>query len=83
MIINSQKPKEWMCHNLKIGFVIKCEMQGPMKLKMCLGVKHILANGGECKGWNQMTPKCTSTMGVALVRELKMFKTLVWKVKKH
>ncbi len=37
-------------YNPNIGFVIKCEVQGPMRLRMCLGVKHILTNGGECKG---------------------------------
>jgi hypothetical protein len=26
-----------------------CEMQGPLRLKMCLGVKHIVTNRGECK----------------------------------
>jgi hypothetical protein len=38
------------CHNPNIGFVTKCEMQGPMRLRLCLGVKDILTNGGECKG---------------------------------
>jgi len=28
------------CHNPNIGFVTKCEVQGPIRLKMCLGVKH-------------------------------------------
>jgi len=28
----------------------KCEMQGPMKLRMYLGVKHTFTDGGECKG---------------------------------
>ncbi len=51
--------------------------------KMCLGVKHTLTNGGECKGWSPMTPKCTSTLGVAFVRELQMFKALIGKVKKY
>jgi hypothetical protein len=55
------------CHNLNIGFVIKCGMQGPLSQKMCLGVKHTLTNGGECKGWSPMTPKCTPTLGVAFV----------------
>jgi len=30
-----------------------------------------------------MTPKCTSILGVAFMRELQMFKTLVGKAKKH
>jgi len=38
------------CRNLNIGFATKCEVQGPMRLKVCFGVKHILTNGGECKG---------------------------------
>jgi hypothetical protein len=66
-----------------IGFTIKCEMQGPMKPKVCLGVKHTLTNGGECKGWSPMIPKCTPTLGVALVWELWMFKALVEKEKEH
>jgi hypothetical protein len=49
---------------------------------MCLGVKHTLTNGGECKGWNPTTPKCTPTLGVALVWELEMFKALVGKANK-
>jgi hypothetical protein len=39
-----------MCRNPNIGFVTKCEVQGPMRLKVCLGVKHTLKNGGKCKG---------------------------------
>jgi hypothetical protein len=50
---------------------------------MCLCVKHIFTNGGECKGWNPMTHKCTHTLGVALLQELQMFKTLVAKENKH
>jgi hypothetical protein len=50
---------------------------------MCLGVKHILTNGGDCKGWSPMTPKCTPTLGIALVWELWMFKTLIRKANKH
>jgi len=38
------------CCNHNIGFMTKCEIQRPMKLKMCLGVKHTLTNGGKCKG---------------------------------
>jgi hypothetical protein len=41
---------KYYCRNLNIGFVTKCEMQAPMRPKMCLGVKHIFTNGGECKG---------------------------------
>jgi hypothetical protein len=37
--------------------------------KMCLDVKHTFTNGGECKGWNPMTPKCTSTLGVTVVHK--------------
>jgi len=50
---------------------------------MCLGVKHILTNGGECMGCNLMTPKCILTLRVALMWELQMFETLVGKVNKH
>jgi hypothetical protein len=38
------------CRNPNIGFTTKCEMQGPMRLRVCLGVKHTLTNGEECKG---------------------------------
>jgi len=48
----------------------KCELQGPIRPKMCLGVKHTLINGGECKGLSPMIPKCTPTLGVALMQEL-------------
>jgi len=51
--------------------------------KVCLGVKHTFTNGGECKGWNLMTPKCTPTLGIALVQELQMFSALVRKANKH
>jgi hypothetical protein len=35
---------------LTLGLRLKCEMHEPMKLKMCLGVKHTFTNGGKCKG---------------------------------
>ncbi len=70
------------CRNLNIGFTTKCEVQGPMRLRMCLGVKHILTNGGECKWWTPMTPKCTPILGIAFVRELWMFRALVGTCKK-
>jgi hypothetical protein len=38
------------CYNRNIGFATKWEVQGPMRLRVCLGVKDILTNGGECKG---------------------------------
>jgi hypothetical protein len=38
------------CYNPNIGFITKCEVQGPMRRRVCLGVKHTLTNGGECKG---------------------------------
>jgi hypothetical protein len=50
---------------------------------MRLGVKHTLKNGGKCKGWNPMIPKCAPTLGVAFVQELRMFRTLVGKINKH
>jgi len=37
---------------------------------MCYGVKHTLKNGGKCKEWSLMTPKCIPTLGIALVWEL-------------
>ncbi len=39
-----------ICRNLNIGFLTKSEVQRPMRAKMCLGVKHIFTNKGECKG---------------------------------
>jgi hypothetical protein len=72
-----------MCCNPNIGFMIKCEVQGPMRSKMCLGVKHTFTNGGERKGWSPMTPNCTPTLGVAFVRVLWMFIALVGKENKH
>jgi hypothetical protein len=50
---------------------------------MCLGAKHTLTNGGECKRWSPMTPKCTPIVGIALVQESQMFRTLVEKTSKH
>jgi hypothetical protein len=47
--------------------------------RVCLSVKHIFTNGGDCKGWSPMTPKCTPTLGIAFLWELWMFKTLVGK----
>jgi hypothetical protein len=67
------------CHNLNIGSTTKCEVQGPMRSKMFLGVKHTFTSGWECKGWSPMTPKCTPTLGITLVHELWMFKILVGK----
>jgi len=71
-----------LCRNLNIGSATKCEVQGPMWPKVFVGVKHTLTNGGKCKGWSPMIPKCTPTLGVTLVWELWMFKTLVGKAKK-
>jgi hypothetical protein len=50
---------------------------------MCLGVKHAFTDGGECKGWSQMTPKCTFILGVVFMRQLQMFRALVGKANKH
>ncbi len=35
---------------LEIGFVTKSEVQRPMRVRVCLGVKHAFTNEGECKG---------------------------------
>ncbi len=68
---------------LTFGFTTKSEVQRPMRARMCLGVKHIFTNEGKCKGWNPMSPKCTPTLEIALVRELQMFRALVGRVNKH
>jgi hypothetical protein len=73
--------KWFVSHNIE--FATKCEVQGPMKPKVCLGVQHTFTNGGECKGWNPMALKCTPTLGVVFVQELWMFRTLVGKANKH
>jgi hypothetical protein len=46
-------------------------------------MKHTFKNGGECKKWNPMIPKCVPTLGVALLQESRMFMALVKKVKTH
>ncbi len=38
--------------------------------RVWLNVKFTFTNGGECKGWSLMTPKCTPTLGVPFLREL-------------
>jgi len=53
-------------HNLNITFAIKCEVQGPMRTRMCLGVKKTFKSEGKCKGWNPMTPKCAPILGLHL-----------------
>jgi hypothetical protein len=51
---------------------------------MCLGVKHTFTNGGKCKRWSPMIPKCNShTLGITLMQEYWMFRTLVAKQKKN
>jgi len=57
------------CHNLNIGFTTNCEVQWPMRPKVCLGVKHIFTNGGECKGSNPKTFKCIPILRITLVQE--------------
>ncbi len=66
-------------HNPNIEFATKCEMQRFMRLKVCLGVKHIFRNRKKCKGWSPMTP----TLEIAFVWELRMFRALVGKEIKH
>jgi len=74
--------KNWWC-NPNIEFAIKNEVQGPMRVRVCLTPKHTLTNEGECKGWNPMILKCLPTLGVALVWELPMFRALVGRANKH
>ncbi len=51
--------------------------------RMCSNVKHTFTNEGEFKRLSPMTPKCTLTLGIALVRESRVCRTLVKKVNKH
>jgi hypothetical protein len=53
-----------------------------MRLKMCLGVKHF-HEWGRIKEMELNDSKCIPTLGNALVRELRMFKALIGKAKKH
>ncbi len=56
------------CCNPNIKFVTKCGKQRAYETKkVCLGVKHTLTNGGKCKGWSSMIPKCIPTLGIAFV----------------
>jgi hypothetical protein len=48
---------------------------------MCSIVKHIFTNGGECKGWNPLIPKCTPIL--ELMQESQMFRALVEKANKY
>jgi hypothetical protein len=50
---------------------------------MFLGVKHTFTNEGKCMRYIPMTPKCTPTLVVVLMRESWMFRALVEKAKKH
>ncbi len=47
--MNTSIGNDNICRNLNIGFAIKCEVERLMRPIMCLCVKHILTNGGECK----------------------------------
>jgi hypothetical protein len=51
--------------------------------KIYLDVKHTFTNGGECKGWSPMNPKCAPTLGIAFLWELQMLKALIGKSSKH
>ncbi len=50
---------------------------------MCSKVKHTLKSGGKCNNLSSMAPKCTPTLGVALVQKPQIFRTFVEKVNKH
>ncbi len=58
------------CHNFNIGFTIKMSnAKAHEAKKLCLGVKHTIKNGEECKGWSPMTPKCIPSLGVTFMWE--------------
>jgi hypothetical protein len=73
------------CRNFNIGFTTKCGVQGPRceAKRMCLAMKHTFTNGGKCKRWNPMTPKCTPTLTFTFMWEFQMFRALVGKANKH
>jgi hypothetical protein len=48
------------CYNHNIGFVTKCEVQGPMRPRVCLGVKHTFTNGENAKDETQWLPNAFS-----------------------
>jgi hypothetical protein len=50
IVIFMRKGTNLSSRNLNIGFATKCEVQGFMRPRMCLGVKHTFTNGEKCKG---------------------------------
>jgi hypothetical protein len=67
--------KNFIVATLTLSSQLNVKCKGPWGPKMCLGVKHVLTNGGEYKGWSLMTPKCILTLGVT------NFHNLGWKSK--
>jgi hypothetical protein len=57
-------------------------VQGPMVKRVCLGVKQILTNEGECKGWSPMIPKMQSHFGSYIREGVANVQNLGWKGKK-
>jgi len=50
---------------------------------MCLGVKHILTSGGECKRLSPMVPSAFPTMVVKFMCEFQIFRALVERADKY
>jgi hypothetical protein len=54
---------ELHCYNPNIGIVTKCEVPGPMRARVCLGVKHTLTNGGKMQGMKSNDSQVHSHFG--------------------
>ncbi len=71
------------CHNTNIGFAIKCEVQGTIRLKVCLGLKHTLTNGGTVEGMKPNDSQLHYHFGSCTRAGVVNVQSLVGKVKNH
>jgi len=58
----------WQFTTLTLSSWLSVKCKGPWGQEVCLGVKHTFTNGGKCKGWILMTPKCIFTLELHLCR---------------
>ncbi len=68
---------------LTLGLRLNVECEGPQGQEIVFGCETHFHKWGRVQRMKPMTPKCTPTFGVALVRESWMFIALVRKVNKH